>query len=458
MRLRPVRHSDLKKLPDTVVKTLCRSGVVPVVDQFWDLWGHQHSILFLVGSYGSGKSFFAVDDMINRCMNDSYFRCYYGRKVFDTNRKSVYPTITEQIESYEIPGFKYSKSDNSSMIITYENGNKFIPFGADKIDNLKSIKEPSHFLMEELDQFTADDFGMCVSRLGRTNKAKTQIIGMCNTDKIYEDHWLYPIIFGDNPINATIHWSNYRQNTMLPSIEDYETNLRIRAMGDEDMYNAIANGTPGVRNRQNAWIYVDYRNSIVDHKIEQIPGTTVYLSFDFNNEPMTCTAWQFSSGNHPMTGDGHYIHAIAEFETSMANSDEEIIQLLCKKIKAAFPYNPLRVTGDSNGHVRLKGVSGNKSIYFLIAKYLGISEKLLDVPKSNLTHTTSRALCNTVMYNHKNLRISKINTPKMYNDIQRAKANPDKQDEIIKDRATNKMDYFDTFRYIFATYFPYFFR
>lgn len=456
MHLKPAKNRAFQQIPADIRQSLLASHVIPVQEQFWDLWNDQAPIIILVGSYGSGKSFFVADWMINRALRDPYFRCFYGRKVYGNVKGSVFATITEQIEKHNIPGFTYSSSDNSSLVIRHQNGNSFIPFGADKIDKLKSIKEPSHFLLEELDQFTADDFGMCMSRLGRTDKARTQMICMCNTDKIYEEHWLYPILFGDNAIGAKINWSSFRENSMLPDIEEYDRILRIRAMGDEDLYNSIANATPGVRNKQNAWIYVNTSDTIIDEPIHAIPGNTVYLSFDFNNEPMTCTAWQFNSGIHNMSGDGCFVNCIGEFETSMAETEEEIIALLCKKIKTAYPFHPLRITGDSNGRARLKGVPGNKSIYYLLARYLNVHDQCLDVPSSNLEHTVSRALCNTWIYNHKGVKISRVTTPKLAADIRIAKANEERPDELVKDRKVNKLDYFDTFRYIPATYFKYF--
>lgn len=443
-------------MPPLLQQALRQSKVIPVQDQFFDLWNDDSPIIILVGSYGSGKSFAAADLMIKKCAEDKYFRCFYGRKVYGNVKGSIFDTITEQIEDLGVPGFKYSKADNSSLVIRHENGNKFSPFGADKIDKLKSIKEPSHFLLEELDQFTADDFGMCVSRLGRTKKAKTQLIAMCNTDKIYPEHWLYDIIFGENKIGAKIYWSNFRQNTMLPDVVEYEKNLRVRAMGDEDMFNSIANGAAAVRNKNNAWLYINYEHCIVDYPIMLIPGNTVYLSFDFNNEPMTCTAWQMSSGRHPINGEGRFVHAVGEFEASMADTDEEIIQLLARRVKAAFPYNPLRMTGDSNGRARLKGVAGNKSIYFLLAKYLNIHQNLIDVNPQNLDHSISRALCCTWLYNHKGVRISKVTTPKLVSDMRIARASEKVPDELVKNRKEFKLDYFDTFRYIPATYFKYF--
>lgn len=456
MKLRPVRHSNLLKLAETEQQALTASGVFIVQDQFYDLLNDQSQILILPGSYGSGKSFFAADLLIKKCVEDTYFRCFYGRKILKKVKESVFTTLVEQIEKHRCDGFSYSTADNSTMVIKYKNGNRFNPFGADDVDGLKSIKEPSHFFLEELDQFTAEDFGMCLSRLGRTNKARTQLIALCNTDKVYPEHWLHDILFGENKIGATIHWSNFRNNTLLPSVEEYEKILRIKAMGDEDVFNSIANSAPAIRNRQNAWIYIDYSGSIINTEIAFIPGNTVYLSFDFNNEPLTCTAWQMSSGRHRMDGAGAFIHAIAEFEASMATSDEEIISLLCKKIKAAFPYNPLRITGDSNGRVRLKGVAGNKSAFYLIAKYLNVHENNIDVNAANLPHTISRRLCNTWMYNHKNIRISTVNTPKLVADIRIAKASETEQDKLVKDRKINKLDFFDTFRYIPATYFTYF--
>src|SRR5690242_19574470 len=128
MPLKTAKHSDLQKLPDDIQKLLYQKSVIPIVDQFYDLWDDDSSELILAGSYGSGKSFFVADMLINRCMSDEYFRCFYGRKVYDTIRGSIFPTIYEQIEAHNIKGFTYSKANTTSMIIEYENGNKFIPF------------------------------------------------------------------------------------------------------------------------------------------------------------------------------------------------------------------------------------------------------------------------------------------------------------------------------------------
>src|ERR1051326_1696520 len=126
MRQAPVKASRFLQLDPEVRKLLIVNGAVPVNDIYFDLWNDDSKILILYGGFGSGKSVFFVDKLIDECLNAEYFRCFFGRKVYDAVRESIFLTITDRIEERGLIGeFLYSKADNSTMIIKAKHSQGF---------------------------------------------------------------------------------------------------------------------------------------------------------------------------------------------------------------------------------------------------------------------------------------------------------------------------------------------
>lgn len=249
VRFEPVKASGYSRLSVDMRGMLVDNGAVPVNDIFFDLWEDRTKILLLFGGYGSGKSVFIVDKLLNECLKASYFRCFYGRKVYDTVRVSVFATLCDRIEELHLSHlFSYSRADNSSMVIRCrENGNTFNPFGADNADKLKSVKDPSHIFCEEFDQFTEKDFGVLVSRL-RTEKVATQFIGAFNTTTVTDTHWIKQTFFADESSLKYKQYSkysikkvfcNYTDNHFINK-EEYEQTLWIAAAFNETKFKEIS--------------------------------------------------------------------------------------------------------------------------------------------------------------------------------------------------------------------------
>ena len=248
----PVKASGFVKLPKALQEISLANNILPVNDVFYPVLNDESKILLLYGGYGSGKSIFVVDKLLDEAMSGGYFRCLYGRKVYDTIRISIFPTFTDRIEERGLKNqFKYSKADNSSMIITcIKTGATFTPFGADNIDKIKSVKDPSHIICEEMDQFSLVDFGVLVSRL-RTPKVKSKLIGMFNTTMVKKDHWIKKVFFGkDTPeefseISITKIFCNYTDNYFL-NIKEYEQTMWIGAAFNKQKFEEISQGLWGV--------------------------------------------------------------------------------------------------------------------------------------------------------------------------------------------------------------------
>ncbi len=193
------------------------------------------------------------------------------------------------------------------------------------------------------------------------------------------------------------------------------------------------------------WLYAFEGAKHVRKHLPIITSMPVYLAWDFNREPLTCSAWQHS----PTMGlPSSFIHGIKEFGGNLQ------LRELCLQIKSFFPFSPLFVTGDSSGN---KGdvayESRHDSAYSLIAGYLGLSRKQVQPNKSNLTHENSRLLMNTMFQNYPNLYINGQECPNLVNDCEIATVDPNKPHHLLKDRELYKMDYFDGSRYYFQRYF-----
>lgn len=302
MKLKPLEASIFVTLPEELQKALTLSGVVPVNDVFLPNWGNKNKVNLLYGSYGSGKTVDIFDEFIKKCLEDDYFRCYFGRKVKDRVRDTVYQTLIDRINDLNLQKyFTFSDKPNSSMVVKCKlNGNYFHPFGANDTESLKGIKDPSHIFCDELDQFTFQDFNFLYSRL-RTKKAFCQFYGAFNTEKVFQSHWIRRVFFdGENSDMAYKLLCNYTDNYFLNQEEYYEQ-LKLIANGNMNILNAIAKGAWGmVRTGGEFWKQFDENKHVKDIAIDK--ESTIHVSLDENVNPyVTQTIWQINSARKSIT-------------------------------------------------------------------------------------------------------------------------------------------------------------
>lgn len=311
MQSHPIPASKFVQMSEVAKKLLLDHGGIPYNDIFLPLWNCIANIILAYGSYGSSKSVSFGLYLLKSARENPYFKCLYGRKVKNDIRESCFSTLCDLIEDNNWQGeFSYSRKDNSSMHILHRNGNVFIPFGSDDPNKIKSVRDPSHIWAEELDQFNQDDFGILYSRL-RTLKAKCQFLGSFNTDKVLESHWIRKLFFPESltridQINAEEEMAelraivkdilkikaNYTDNFFIDQ-EAYYDRLVMAAAGNKRILDATARGEWGASENKSPWLYAfDYDKHVAD--VQFIPSFPIYLSFDFNRDPCTCTLWQFS--------------------------------------------------------------------------------------------------------------------------------------------------------------------
>lgn len=448
----PAKASTFNLLEPDERKGLIDSGVVPVNDIFFDLWDDISKILLLFGGFGSGKSVFIVDLLIDKCLNNEYFRCFFGRKTFESVRSSVFQTLTDRIEERGLQRyFSYSKSDNSSMVIKCRlNANYFHPFGSDNADKLKSVKDPSHIFCEEFDQFALADFAVLISRL-RTAKTKTQFIGAFNTTKVKEGHWLKTTFFTDKLSQFTEYsikkrFCNYTDNFFINQ-KEYEQTLWISAGFSEQKFREYAAGDWGADEKENKFVYA-FRNKSVPNKkpgychivsgLEVDYSLPVYISFDFNLDPCTALICQHAQNRS-------WVSIIDEIRLSNSNIYE-----VCERINVNWPNAFVYVTGDATGRNRSAMTRGGKNFFKIIKAELNLSPTRFNIPGVNPGVKNSRVLTNAIFAKHPAILIDE-RCKYLIEDLDNVTT--DEEGDIDKTKDAHRSHLLDCLRYYFNQYF-----
>lgn len=157
----------------------------------------------------------------------------------------------------------------------------------------------------------------------------------------------------------------------------------------------------------------------------------IYLSFDFNVDPITCIAVQHIDG---------CIRVINEF--ALRNSD---IYQLTQNIIARFPKAAFVVTGDATGANRSALTAGNYGYYDVVQKQLMLGRSQMKQPAVNPSVRDTRVLMNSLLQNYQVMVDPSCN--QLIRDLQYVEVDDD--GDILKDRSTDirKADLLDCFRY-----------
>lgn len=166
----------------------------------------------------------------------------------------------------------------------------------------------------------------------------------------------------------------------------------------------------------------------------------VYLSFDFNHDPVTCAVFQ------------HYNNRIFGIEQiKLGNSN---IYDLCDNIMAKYAGCLFIVTGDATGQATSAMVADNLNYYTIIKFKLGLSGGQLDkVPTVNPKIEENRVLVNYALHNL-NVVLDKERCAGLIYDLKHARVLPDGGlDKKNRHDPTEQLDALDCFRYYLNAHF-----
>lgn len=167
-------------------------------------------------------------------------------------------------------------------------------------------------------------------------------------------------------------------------------------------------------------------------------GREVYLSFDFNKDPITCGVFQHYNG---------WIYGIEQIKLGNSN-----IYDLCDRILAKYAGCMFLVTGDATGRAGTALVKDNINYYTVIKSKLSLSMPQLKVPTVNPTMEENRVLVNYVLHNC-NVVVDKERCAPLIYDFENARVLPDGSlDKSNRNDPTKQLDNLDTFRYYLNTF------
>lgn len=338
---------------------------MPEIDIKWPKWSKliNKSFLPLVnnhdrylicwGGRGSSKSFFAVDTVIFRMLDHSYFRGLLVRKVHRTIRGSMFQALKDRI--YQLNLQSLFQIRESFLEIECLNGNKVVAAGMDDVTKIKSVADVTFAWYEE-DIPTESDF-ITVTTSIRTLKGEfLQELFTINpeVEGDYHDSWFYKLFFKDRPhsysgnievelndkkqkLSYTIHHSTYHDNPYIPdNFRAFLENLKVTNPYYYDIY-TLGNWGNRVTGSQ---CYKGFDRAKNVRKLKYDPDIALHLTFDFNVNPyMTLLIHQIK---------GNESRQIAEI---MAKDPENNTASTCALFRAKYPKHEggMFIYGDPSG-------------------------------------------------------------------------------------------------------------
>lgn len=237
--------------------------------------------------------------------------------------------------------------------------------------------------------------------------------------------------------------------------------------------------------------FVDYAGNIWCHKLKSkeiqkktfVKGLTVdrnkpiYLGFDFNKQPMTCTLAQMP----PIFGYERFKHGVEFIKEFITDIEEkasiyDTIRLIQDYFFEEFgvkigkwydgkrdndgwklignypcPFH-IRVTGDASGDVADGRQRISKTYYDIIADELNLSyAKNFDILKQNPYHADSFVQINYYLERHPNFRVDEDGCPNLKRDMLSVKSDKLRGIDKSQKDLTHSLD---NLRYIANTYKP----
>lgn len=278
------------------MKLKVNKEVNPHFEEFLFDWDKKY--YFLVGGYGSSKSYHAGLKIILKCLAETR-KVLVVRQVYDTLRESTYDMLMDIINDLEVGN--YIKATTSPLKIVFHNGSEIIFKGLDKADKLKSIHNISIVWIEECSEITYVGFK---ELLGRARHPKLPIHFVLTSNPVSKDNWSYKHFFIDetdllNPIKTLddnrlykeriirtedtfYHHSTADDNYFLP--DSYTETLDELKTYDPDLYRIARLGRyglvgkkvlPQAKVKEHDWILA---------KISNIPSRWYRVGMDFGFE------------------------------------------------------------------------------------------------------------------------------------------------------------------------------
>lgn len=433
-----------KPIDNQCVYTFQNPRTGGLMDKHWEFYKNslaaaagknKYRRLFFGGGVNGGKTYAVLFTIQTICKLYPFCKIYVIRRDLPSLKKT---TIESAAKLWGQSGRWVMASDNPRF--EFKNGSK-VYFMAESFDRDKQLNrflglEASCIFLEQLEELQEFTFNKCIERVGRWkhgNKpmpkplifstfnptgvkwVRDKIYVPYQTDKIPEDMYLKFITVLDNPFATDDELENLKK---LPSLH-----YRMMVEGDWD---ALPD--------DNRFIYSFDRSIHLSEIAKYHYGEDVYISIDFNVDPMCCLLAHKNDDT-----------LLIFKELRINNSD---VYEICDKISEICGGSTLFITGDASGNSRSVTVRDGMSAYQIICNELNITRHCIHVPTRNLGIRDSRQITNAAL---EQLQIL-INPDCEYliEDILTVRVDKNGQIDKVSDKM--KTHLLDCFRYYVSTY------
>lgn len=250
-----------------------------------DLQDYSKRILVLYGGAGSGKSYYAAQKLVFKCLRDKR-KVLVLRKVNKTTKNSTFSLLLDVLSQFNI--LDKCRVNRTDFTIILPNGSVFLCMGLDDPEKIKSITGLTDAWLEEATEFSLDDFSQVNLRIRDPIALNQQIILSFNP--VSKANWCYIHFFADNPDlmefrkTVKVLHTNYLDNHFLP--EDYVETLKQMKQTNEVYYKIYCLGEFGSLDKL---VYNNWQ--VLDFDPEKIRGDLlVGLDFGYTNDPTALIA------------------------------------------------------------------------------------------------------------------------------------------------------------------------
>lgn len=392
-----------------------------------------YRFLFYGGAAGGGKTYVGLAILIILC------------KVFPGSKWMVLRKDFAKLKSNTIPSFHKVCPRRFLLkfvdgIAHMRNGSQIIfkgeNFALDKDITWMDGLEVNGFLLEEVQELQEKTFNKAKLRAGRNIiKPMPPILIICTgnpSQNWSKDTFVTPAI--ENRLEPPYYFLQALMDDNSYLSEDYKQGLDTL---DSKTHKRYVKGDWSVIDVDMPFMYDFVRTKHVKSLGKPSISKPLYLSFDFNLDPITCVVFQFVKGR--------YIHFFKEYRLPTSNTYN-----LCKAIAKDHPNYYFVVTGDASGANGNTMVHTNINNYTIIMEELRLKPEQMRVLDSNPNIKDNRVLCNSILMNHPDVAFD-ISMKFTIDDMELVEVNG--YGDIDKTKDKHKTHLLDCVRYAFNTHF-----
>lgn len=395
--------------------------------------------LFYGGAIRGGKSFVCAALWLFFATIFKKSRWHVIRSDFPALSKTTIPTFEKIIGDNKT--WKWNRDKSNYYVENLKSQGRIFFMG----ESLQQDPELNNFLglesngiwLEQIEELSENLFNMSISRCGSwyiDPMPKPLILATFNPTQTWVKNKIY------TPFIKGLLKAPYFFLQALPDDNAFVTKEQWAGwsnMADRYIDQFIKGDWSDFSDKNKLWAFAyDKKKHTAWPELNR--SETVYLSFDFNRNPICCSVIQ------------HYDGRIKVIETiKLANSD---IYAICDHILVFYPNCLFMVTGDASGNGSSALVKDKLNYYKVIQTKLDLSIQQFQVPNINPRLEDNQVLVNSLLANYP-VDIHEEKAKGLHFDLANVAITAEKKiEKSNRADVTQQADALDTFRYFCNTF------